>query len=295
MLRLLLFCLLPSAIWAQNAGKTDLLLFSLNKGADSLWRPDLPKFMSAFNRGGYNNQPNFFSNTELWLTVQYTSDTTQTEIVSLDLTQKTQARVTATPQTAEYSPTLMPGGKRFSVVRVEEDGNQRLWSFPLDRSDNGRIELPAIYNVGYHCWLRDTLLALFIVGDEGQPHTLQSVGLKGQKMQRIASNIGRCLIKRPDGKLLFVQKPTEQTWFLKTWDPKTNQQEIVVKMPAGTEDFALLSDGTLLAGNGVKLFQYKAPRDQDWKEVADFSKYGVRKITRLAVSKDGKLAVVVGY
>ncbi|HLP93075.1 MAG TPA: hypothetical protein VK168_03520 [Saprospiraceae bacterium] len=293
MLRLLLFCLFPVTLGAQNAGKTDLLLCSLRKGADSLWRPDLPKFMSAFNRGGYNNQPSFFSNNELWLTVQYTSDTTQTDIVMLDLAQKTQARVTATPQTAEYSPTLMPGGKRFSVVRVEEDGNQRLWSFPIDRSDNGRVELSKVYNVGYHCWLRDTLLALFIVGDEGLPHTLQSVGLKGQKTQKIASNIGRCLVKRSDGKLLFVQKPTEQTWFLKTWDPQTNTQEIVVKMPSGTEDFAMLPDGTLLAGNGVKLFQYKAPRDTDWKEVADFSKYGIRKITRLAVSKDGKLALVV--
>jgi hypothetical protein len=189
----------------------------------------------------------------------------------------------------------MPGGKRFSAVRVEEDGNQRLWSFPLDRSDQGRAELPGIYNVGYHCWLRDTLLALFIVGEDGQPHTLQAVGLKGQKMQRIASNIGRCLMKRPDGKLLFVQKATAQTWFLKTWDPKTNTQEIVLKMPSDTEDFALLPDGTYLAGNGSKLFQYKSPRDTDWKEISDLSKYGVRKITRLAISKDQKLAVVVGY
>jgi hypothetical protein len=43
------------------------------------------------------------------------------------------------------------------------------------------------------------------------------------------------------------------------------------------------------------LFQYKSPRDADWKEIADLSKYGIRKITRLAASKDGKLAVVVGY
>jgi hypothetical protein len=295
MLRLLLFYLLPATLFAQNAGKTDLLLFSLNKGSDSLWRPDAPRFLSDFNRGGYNNQPAFFGNNELWLTVQFAADTTQTDIMALDLLLKTQTRITATPNTAEYSPTLMPGGKRFSVIRVEEDRNQRLWSFPVDRSDNGRVELPDVYNVGYHCWLRDTLLALFIVGEDGQPHTLQSVGLKGQKMQKIASNIGRCLVKRPDGKLLFVQKPTEQTWFLKTWDPKDNTQEILVKMPEGTEDFALLSDGTLLAGKGPKLFQYKSARAADWKEIADLSKYGVRKITRMTASKDGKLAVVVGY
>ncbi len=293
MLRTLIFLALPLALAAQGPGKSEILLFSLIKTADSIWKPEAPRFLTAFNRGGYNNQPSFFGNNELWLTAQFPSDTTQTDIIALDLLLKTQTRITATPSTAEYSPTLMPGGKRFSTVRVEADGNQRLWSFPTDRSDNGRVEFPKIYNVGYHCWLRDTLAAFFIVGDNDQPHTLQIVGIKSQKPQRIASNIGRCLLKRPDGKLLFVQKATEQTWYLKTWDPKTNVQEILLKMPAGSEDFALLSDGTLLSGNGSKLFQYKASRDTDWKEVADIGKYGVKKITRLAASKDGKLAMVV--
>ncbi len=293
MLRTLLLLFIPLSLAAQGPGKSEILLFSLSKTADSTWRTEGAKFLTAFNRGGYNNQPNFFSNNELWLTAQFPSDTNQTDIIALDLLQKTQTRVTATGATAEYSPTPVPGGKRFSVVRVEADGNQRLWSFPIDRSDNGRPEFPEIYNVGYHCWLRESMVALFIVGENGQPHTLQIAGAKGQKPQRIASNIGRCLLKRSDEKLLFVQKATEQTWYLKTWDPKTNAQEIVVKMPTGTEDYALLSDGTLLCGNGAKLFQYKASRDADWKEMADLTRFGVKKITRLATSKDGKLAVVV--
>jgi hypothetical protein len=37
------------------------------------------------------------------------------------------------------------------------------------------------------------------------------------------------------------------------------------------------------AETGRNCFQFKAPRNADWKEVADFSKYGVKKITRLAV------------
>ncbi len=293
MLRTILLLSLPFSLAAQGPGKSELLLFNLNKTADSLWRLEAPKFLTAFNRGGYNNQPNFFSNNELWLTAQFPSDTTQTDIIALDLQLKTQIRVTATPTTAEYSPTPMPGGKRFSAVRVESDGNQRLWSFPIDRSDNGRVEFPKIYNVGYHCWLRDTLIAFFIVGEDNQPHTLQIAGTKGQKLQRVASNIGRCLIKRPDGKLLFVQKATEATWFIKTWDPKTNVQEIVVKTLPGSEDFALLPDGTFLSGSGAKLFQYNVRRDSDWKEVSDLGKFGVKKVSRLAASRDGKLAVVV--
>lgn len=293
MTKLLFLLLFPLVVSAQNAGKSNLVLFSLYKKADSLWQPERPLFLSSFNKGGYNNQPNFFSNYELWITAQFKNDTTQTDLLALDLLSKNYTRITATPKTAEYSPTPMPGGKRFSAIRVEADGNQRLWSFPIDRSDEGRVEFPRIYNVGYHCWLRDTLVALFIVGENNQPHSLQIVGKTAQKPQRIASNIGRCLVAKPDGNLLFVQKPTEQTWFLKTWNPRNNQQEIIVKMPSGTEDFALLPDGIYLAGNGSKIYQFNPRRDQDWKQVADLSKYGIQKVTRLAISRDLKLVVVV--
>lgn len=285
--------LLPFTLPAQQLLHYDVLQLNLSKSTEGQWQAAAPRFLTAFNPKGYNNQPNFFSDNELWLTVQTPDDTTQTDIYALDLSGKTYTRVTATPLTAEYSPSLMPGGKRFSAVRVEEDGNQRLWSFPIDRSDNGRAEFPRLLNVGYHCWLSDTLVAFFIVGEDGVPHTLQVAGARGQTARRIASNIGRCLLKTADAKLAFVQKPTEQTWFLKTWNPVNNTQDIVVKMPLGSEDFALLPDGTYLSSDGARLLFYKPGRETDWKELTNLAKYGVKKITRLGAGKDGKLAVVV--
>jgi len=64
-------------------------------------------------------------------------------------------------------------------------------------------------------------------------------------------------------------------------------------MPIGSEDFAILPDGAYLASLGAKLFQYHPRRDADWKEVADLTKYGVKSISRLTASKEGKLAIVV--
>lgn len=284
------------AVWpvsAQHLAHYDILLFSLGKGAENTWQLAAPRLLTAFNPKGYNNQPNFFSNNELYLTIQTPGDTNQTEIVALDLLLKIATPVTATATTAEYSPTPMPGGRRFSSVRVEEDGSQRLWSFPVDRSDNGRPEFPGIYGVGYHCWLHDTLAALFIVGASETQHVLYTAGVREQKLRRITANPGRCLQKLSDGKLAFVQKATPQTWYLKTYDPQKQSFEIVAKMPADSEDFAILSDGTYLSGRGAKLYQLKPGANLDWKEIADLSKYGVRHITRLAVSGDGKLAVVV--
>lgn len=283
------------AVWpvsAQRLAHSDILLFSLSKGADNTWQAAAPRLLTAFNPKGYNNQPNFFSGNELYLTVQTPGDTTQTEIVALDLLRTTMTPVTATAATAEYSPTPMPGGRRFSAVRVEEDGSQRLWSFPIDRSDNGRPEFPGIYGVGYHCWLRDTLAALFIVGANDAQHVLYVAGTREQKLRRITANPGRCLQKLPDGKLAFVQKATPQTWYLKTYDPQKQSFEIVAKMPADSEDFAILPDGAYLSGRGAKLYQFKPGANLDWKEIADLSKYGVHHITRLAVSGEGKLALV---
>jgi hypothetical protein len=282
---------LTSWLRAQHLPHQDVLYIQGSNGAQG-WTWQTPRFLTVFNPKGYNNQPAFFKANELYLTVQMPEDTTQTDIFALDIAARTRTRVTATT-TPEYSPTLMPGGKRFSVVRVEADGTQRLWSFPLDRSDNGRAELPAIEGVGYHCWVNDTLAAVFIVGENDQSHILYSIGTRTQRLQRIASNPGRAMHLTADQKLAFVQKATESTWFLKTWDFKKQSGEIIVKMPSGTEDFAILPDGSYIASAQAKLLTYKPGKDTDWKETLQLGKYGVRKITRIAVGKDGQLAVVV--
>ncbi|MEQ1747141.1 MAG: hypothetical protein ABMA02_17050 [Saprospiraceae bacterium] len=279
-------------VFSQKLEHFDVALFAMNRKPDNLWYPFAPRFLTAFNSTGYNNQPQFVAPHELYLTVQLPADTTQTDIYALNFLLGTTARVTATT-TAEYSPTLLPGGKRFSVVRVETNGDQRLWSFPLDRSDNGQPVLQAITNVGYHCWLRDTLLALFLVGKNDQPHALAIVGTGQQQLQRVASSIGRALHRLSDGRLAFVQKATEQTWYIKTYDPVSKATDILIKTPPGVEDFAVMPDGVLLSSNGSKLVQYDPHRQTDWVEIADLSMYNIRKITRIAVGSDGKIAVVI--
>lgn len=288
-----LFWLLSFSLTAQALPRVNLLYFTLVKQTDGSWQPAGARFLNAFNPNGYNNQPCFFPSGELYLTVQEARDTTQTDIFALDLNLSTRTRVTATRE-SEFSPTPMPGGKQLSVVRVEADNRQRLWALPIDRSNGGYPIFPELGNVGYHCWLRDTLCALYLVGeDEEHPDRLVLAGIKSQKPLWIASKIGRCLLKTPDDKLAYVQKATDQTWFLKTYDLRTQKSDIVVKTLPGSEDFVLLPDGTFLAGSGSKLYQYKPGVQTDWKEIANLGRYGVKKITRLAYGKDNRLAVVV--
>jgi hypothetical protein len=81
------------------------------------------------NRAGYDNQPSFLPDGQSLL---YTSqrENDQTDIYRYDFKTKQSTRLTSTDE-GEYSPTVMPGGKFFSVIRVERDKTQRLWKFPL--------------------------------------------------------------------------------------------------------------------------------------------------------------------
>jgi len=184
----------------------------------------------------------------------------------------------------------MSGGKFFSVIRVEADQTQRLWKFPLD-GGNPSLVLENIKPVGYHAWLDENTLALFVLG---RPATLQLADVRTGKAEIIESNIGRSLHKHPlRGSLTYIHKLSDSEWVLKELDIKTRKSRVLIKTMAGSEDFAWTPDGVLLAGKGGKLFKFDPAKDHDWQEAADFSASGLKSITRLAVSPRGdKIALV---
>lgn len=64
-------------------------------------------------------------------------------------------------------------------------------------------------------------------------------------------------------------------------------------MPSGSEDFSILPDGSFLTSQGPILYTYLPGRDTEWREAGNLGMYGVKKITRVAVSPGGRAAVVV--
>ena len=238
----------------------------------------------------YNNQPFFMPDGRVIL---YTSIRTgQADIYRYDSRSTTTTQVTNTPE-SEYSPTLMPDGKSISVVRVEADGTQRLWKFPLAGGAPSLV-LENIKPVGYHWWLDRNTLALFILGGAGKPHTLQIADVRTGKAEVVAENPGRILrsIPRQD-KLSFVHKVSEQEWLIKSLDLKTRQISSLIKTLPGSEDYAWTPDGALLMAKDAKIFKWKPMQDKDWVEIADFSKAGLKSLTRIAVSPKGDLVALV--
>jgi hypothetical protein len=197
----------------------------------------------------------------------------------------------------------MPNGKSFSVVRVEADKKQRLWQFPLAANGTERtasLVLENVEPVGYHLWLDAHTLALFVLGTEGKPNTLQLVTLardapRAVEVSTLHTNIGRSLQRVP-GKaevFSFVHKVAADNWVIKLVDVNAHKTTTLVQTLPGSEDLAWLSDGTILMAHDAKLFRLDPAHDTDWQQVADFTAAGLTHITRLALSpRADRLALV---
>src|SRR5258706_9720237 len=292
--RLLLACLLAvafsSSILSQTptptpaAPATDIFIIDL--GTTSAGNLKVGQPAKITNWDGYNNQPAFMPDGK---SILYTSiREKQADIYRYDIQSMATTQITNTPE-SEYSPTLMPDGKSISVVRVEADGTQRLWKFPLAGGAPSLI-LENIKPVGYHLWVNDNTLALFVLG---KPNTLQLADLRSGKAEVIAENPGRILRRVPrENKFSFVHKVSDQEWLIKTFDLKTRAIATFIKTFPGVEDYAWTPSGVLLMANGAKLFA-RRKSDFAWVELADFSNAGLKNITRIAVGPKGDRIAIV--
>jgi dipeptidyl aminopeptidase/acylaminoacyl peptidase len=262
-------------------------------------KPEFGAPANATKHAGYDNQPSFTPDGQSFLfTSQREND--QTDIFRYDLKTGATTQLTRTPE-SEYSPTLMPGGKFFSVVRVEADKTQRLWKFPAAGGSAASLVIENVKPVGYHLWLDGRTLALFVLGDEKtkQPNTLQLVTLKkGEpvaiEVSTLHTSVGRSLQRVPRRDAFsFVHKIAPDDWLVKLIDVRAHTTELLTKTLPGSEDLAWLPDGSLLMAQDAKLFRFDPAREHSWQQVADFAPAGLHKITRIAVSPKGdRLALV---
>jgi len=236
------------------------------------------------NNPGYNNQPSFTPDGRAVL-FSSNRDGKQTDIYRYDIASKALTQLTHTTE-SEYSPLVTPDGKGFSVIRVEADKTQRLWRFDLDGT-NPRLVLENIKQVGYHVWIDDHRLALFVVGTQGQPSTLQLADTTTGTAVVIDRNIGRSLLKRPGGNTIsYVSKQTTP-WMVKEFDPDTKEIRDLTPVVNGSEDCAWQTGSRLLMAHDAKIFLWDKTGTA-WTETGDFSSSGVKNITRLAVTRFGQ-------
>ncbi|HEY3219727.1 MAG TPA: hypothetical protein VGJ80_03270 [Gemmatimonadales bacterium] len=245
--------------------------------------------VNVTTRPGYDNQPNFLPNGRAFL---YTSvRDSQADIYRYDLDRAASVRLTATRE-SEYSPTPLPDGSGFSVVRVEADSTQRLWAFDEDGT-HPHLVLDSITPVGYHAWAGAHTLVLFVLGT---PPTLQITDTRtpSARGEIVAQNIGRSLQRVPrSAAIAFLQRDSVAGNWIKQVNPTTKDVIPLVRALDGADFFTWTPGGIALAARDTKLYQWNPRRSQDWEEIADVSAAGLTNVTRLAVNPKGdRLAIV---
>ena len=241
------------------------------------------QFVNISNSPGYDNQPSFLPDSSGVL-FSSNRDGKQTDIYRYDIATKQVKQLTTTAE-AEYSPTVTPDRKTFSVVRVEADNTQRLWRFDLDGS-NPRVILENIKPVGYHAWIDETNLALFVLG---APATLQLADTKTGTASVAVTGIGRSLLMRPKTGTISYIATAERPALIKELDPKTGTSTTLVAPLEGRQDAAWTPDGRLLMARGTAIAVWR-PGAADWEPLASLPAEPQRpmNISRITVSPDGK-------
>lgn len=311
----LLVMALPARAQSPN---TDIFLAPITRIGDSIivGRPT-----NITHRVGYDNQPSFTPDSR---SVLYTVQSAgQTDIWRYNIAARSTRQITRTPE-SEYSAQVMPGGTRFSVVRVERDSTQRLWSFAMNGSAP-QLVLKSLKPVGYYAWLGRSTIAAYVLG---KPSTLHLVERDGSADTVLARDVGRAVERiPPESHALFsyTQKfdSTHAAIFVLTGRSdttrfvhqvvrmvkprmgeaaKTQRETVVdsvvisqqrpyelVKVAGDNEFHTWTPDGVLVSANGTALVRWSGELGaaSTWIPVADLKDFGVKSISRLAFSPDG--------
>ena len=279
----LVVALVAGALGAAEAQQpnTDVFIAPLSRVRDAIV---VGKAVNVTNRAGYDNQPSFLPNSS---GVLYTAIADgQADIWRYDIRARRTVRVTATPE-SEYSATVMPGGLRMSVIRVERDSTQRLWSFALDGSDP-QVLLTALKPVGYHAWLGPGRLATYVLGTPSTLHVIESDGSRDEIRARV---IGRALHRIPGQQSFsYTQADSSRALWIMTRPISGETEQLIVRAAADNEFHAWMPDGTLLSATKDTLVRWNRALDATsaWVPVASLAPFGVKNVSRLAVSPDGK-------
>ncbi len=215
------------------------------------------------------------------------------------------ARTTALTNTTEnlYSPTPLADGSGFSVIRVitpdpsygAEAREAPVWRYGWD----GRPIAAAVptLRVGYHAWVGEQRMALFIVDDvaDRNQHRAILVDRSSGKTTPLTDHPGRTLAATPDGRrATFVDQSDPAHWRVCAMGEGDTAPQALVELPPPTQDkdstrattFAWLPDGSMLTARGSQLLRWDGKPGggfKPWTEVAGLG----GSIRSIAVNGDG--------
>lgn len=265
----------------------DILLADLFRGPEGL--PSIGAPTNLTQRPDYDNQPHFTPDgSGLWYTAN-DAQSGQSDIWRYDFATERVTRITQSAPESEYSATPLPDGSGISTIRVEADSTQRLWRFSLDGL-NPSVILPDLAPVGYHKWVDESTLVMFVLGS---PPTLQVGDVRTGRSRVVTEDIGRSIQNIPGTfDVSYVQRNEDGSTTIMRLPGDGGDPEPITETVAGGDFHAWTPNRVLLMADGPRVFARRYEPDATWQQIADFSDLHVN-LSRLAVSPDGSQIALV--
>ena len=276
--------LATAPLGAQARPQTDVWIVPLKQSGSTI-AVGLPRNLT--HRIGYDNQPSFTAKGDA---VLYTAtDNGQSDIWRVPVRGGAPKQLTHTSE-SEYSATVTPDGRFFSVIRVEADSTQRLWKFPIDGDGSPSLVIENIKPIGYHVWAGDHTLFVYVLGGplgsaNANASTLQLVDDRIGTGEIVARNVGRALQRIPGRDAIsYIQTVKDSASWITEYDLKAKQSRRLVVPPKTADYHVWTPSGALIVAAESKVYMLT---DAGWGEIADLASAGIKGITRLAMSPKG--------
>ncbi len=280
----ILFLVLMSALQAQESQpNTEIFLFDLLVDNGNY---TFSNGKNISNNEGYDNQPSFVNDNQI-LFASTRND--QTDIISYRANYDVKTWVNFT-EGGEYTPLKIPNKNAISAVRLDKDGKQRLYSYNL--SNGNSTELINDLVVAYYRWYNDETIVSAVI--ENDSLNLYVSNIKDQTNRRYQKNVGRSFHKIPNTNLVSYISKANAQWTINSLNPATGETKVLANTLDKVEDICWLINGDIISGKGSKLYKLTLNKDTNWKEIADLSKDGISKITRITSNEISNKFLVAG-
>lgn len=274
--------LFSSLVFGQE--NTEVYVFDVRPAYQGL---ELFNIRNISNNPGYDSQPSFLSNEAV---VWAGNNGGQNDISEYNLVSQLQKWVNPQTEGGEYSPQKFPSGNDVAAVRLDKDGRQRLYRYNAKTGNSSEI-IPYV-QVAYFAFYDDaTILATVLNGDKMD---LVLMDIPSQKVDTLFNDAGRSLQRVPNTHFMSYTLVNEQGYLdLYLMDMDSRESYFIAQLPSGVQDYVWINDTQVLVGSGSSLFMYDTLGESEWHKVASVEEYGIGKISRMAISPDGKKLALV--
>lgn len=271
-----------SFLIAQDS--TEIFVFDISPAYEGF---ELFNARNVSNNPGYDNQPFFISNDAL---VFAGNNNGQTDISEYNL--DTNIKNWKNPETpgSEYSPQKFPSSNDLAAVRLDKDGKQRLYKYNMETGMSS--ELIENLEVAYFAFFNnETILATVLSGEEMD---LVLIELKSKSADTLLKNAGRGIQKIPKtNSMAYTLVNEDGKLDLYALDMNSKDSFFICELPSGNEDFVWLNETQILTAKGSRLYLYDTLGESEWVKVSSLEEYGIKNITRMAISPNGKKLALV--